>query len=288
MCGVWPGGGYLRVMGWEPREAEAVTADDGPDAGDGLDAGDDVQAGGDVEAGGATGVPAGSAGQAPARGAQLPWSGRASKADIICWGGIAFSGLYYLALLPFRAALVGTHPVLLEILNGSTEAIVAAAAFARIGHGTLLVVMLASIPGLMKFDPLYWWAGRLWGERVIELLYGRRKRAARYLEWAKRWGRWVIWPAVVVCPFLPIPNALVYVVAGWSGMSLVTFLILDMIGSLMWAGMLAGLGYELGHRAVVVAQAISRYGLWFGLAIVALIVVSQVRRARALRSAGPG
>jgi membrane-associated protein len=217
---------------------------------------------------------------------RLPWSGRERrKADILCWAGISLSGIYYLSLLPFRAALVGTHPVLLELLNGSTEAIVAAAAFARVGHGSLLVVLLAAIPGLMKFDPLYWWAGRLWGERIIVMFSGRRRdRGPRYMQWADRWGRWVIWPAMVVAPFLPIPSALIYVIAGWSGMSLVTFIILDMIGSLLWAGMLAGLGYELGHRAVVVAQEISHYGLWFSLGIIALIVISQVRRARSYRS----
>jgi len=69
---------------------------------------------------------------------------------------------------------------------------------------------------------------------------------------------------------VPIPSAIIYVIAGWAGMSVVTFLILDLIGSLMWAGMLAGLGYELGHHAVVVAQTISHYGLWFSLAIIAV------------------
>ena len=216
------------------------------------------------------------------QGPQMPWSGPARKADILCWAGIVLSGIYYLVLLPFRATLVGTHPVALVLLNGSTEAIVAAAAFARVGHGTLLVVLLAAIPGLMKFDFLYWWAGRLWGERFIVLLSGRRKkRGGRYLEWVRRHGRWITWPGLVVAPFLPIPNAIIYVVAGWTGMSLVTFLVLDLIGNMLWAGMLIGLGYELGHRAVVVAQTISHYGLWISLAIVALIVVSQVRRARA-------
>jgi membrane protein DedA with SNARE-associated domain len=232
---------------------------------------------------GASGPSAGRHGS-PGRSSEvrMPWQGKPRKIDILCWAGITLSGLYYLAILPFRAALVGTHPIALEILNGSTEAIVAAAAFARVGHGTLLVVMLASIPGLMKFDPLYWLAGRLWGERVIELMFSRGKRTTKYLDWVNRWGRWVIWPAIVLAPFLPLPSAVFYIVAGWSGMSLVTFLILDLIGSLMWAGMLAGLGYELGHHAVVVAQTVSRYGLWFSIAIVVLIVVSQVRRARAM------
>jgi membrane protein DedA with SNARE-associated domain len=72
-------------------------------------------------------------------------------------------------------------------------------------------------------------------------------------------------------------------VAGWAGMSLATFLILDLIGTMMWAGMLVGLGYALGHRAVVVAQTISRYGLWFTIAIVVLVVVAQIRSTRVQR-----
>ena len=211
---------------------------------------------------------------------RIPWAGRPRWVDIACWAGITLSGIYYWALLPFRASLVGTHPVLLELLNGSTEAIVAAAAFARVGHGTLAVVLLAAIPGVMKFDPLYWWAGRLWGERIIALLGGRRDRGSRYMGHVQRWGRKFTWPAVVISNFLPIPSAIIYVIAGWAGMRLVTFLILDLIGTLLWAGMLAGLGYALGHHAVVVAQTVSHYGLWISIALIVLIVVAQVRSQR--------
>jgi len=213
---------------------------------------------------------------------RVPWTGRPRRADILCWAGIAASGIYYWSLLPFRAELVGTHPVISELLNGSTEAIIAAAAFARIGHGTLAVVLLAAIPGLMLFDPLYWWAGRLWGERLIAMLSGKRNRGAKYMSRVQRWGRKFTWPAVLVSQFLPIPTAIIYVVAGWAGMSLVTFIILDAIGSLAWAGMLAGLGWELGHHAVVVAQAISHYGLWISIGLVVVIVFFQVRSQRRL------
>jgi membrane-associated protein len=214
---------------------------------------------------------------------RLPWSGKPRTADIICWAGITFSGIYYLVLLPFRASLVGTHPVLLELLNGSTEAIISAAAFARVGHGSLVTVMLASIPGLMKFDAFYWWAGKLWGERVILLLSGRRKHGPRFMARVQRWGRLFTWPVMIASSFLPVPNAIVYVVVGWAGMRLVTFIILDVISTLLWAGMLAGLGYALGHHAVVVAQAISRYGLWISIAVVVLVVAGQVRAARRTR-----
>jgi len=224
------------------------------------------------------------AGGGPERAAwddpRIPWAGKPGRADILCWAGIVLSGIFYWATLPFRASLVGTHPVFLELLNGSTEGIVAAAAFARVGHGTLAVVLLAAIPGLMKFDLLYWWAGRLWGERVIALLSGRRNRGARYMHRVHRWGRKFTWPAVVVSPFLPIPNAIIFVIAGWAGMRLVTFIILDIIGTLLWAGMLAALGYELGHHAVVVARTISHYGLWISIGLIVVIVFFQVRSQR--------
>ena len=198
----------------------------------------------------------------------------------MCWAGIVLGGVYYWALLPFVAPLVGTHPVLLEVLNGNTAAIISAAAFVRVGQGTLVVVLLAALPGLMKFDLFYWWAGRLWGERVIALLSGRRNRGGRYMARVQRWGRKFTWPAMVVGQFLPIPTAIIYVVVGWAGMRLITFIILDAISTLLWAGMLAGLGYELGHHAVVVAQAISHYGLWISIGLIVVIVFFQIRSQR--------
>jgi membrane-associated protein len=218
---------------------------------------------------------------------RLPWEGTPRRVDLACWAAITLSGLYYLAILPWRASLIGTHPLVSVLLNGSTEAIVAAAAFAHVGHGSLVVVLLASIPGLMKFDIIYWWAGRLWGEKIIHLFAGRserqRQRALRFVARVNRWGRWFTWPAIIITPFLPLPNAIIYAVAGWTGMSWVTFLILDAIGSLAWAGMLAGLGYALGQHAVSVAQKVSSYGLWVTIAIVILVIVGQIRSARLQR-----
>ena len=215
---------------------------------------------------------------------RLPWYGKPQAVDILCWAAIVASGVYYWATLPLRVSLIGTHPVVAELLNGSTEAIISAAAFARAGHGTLAVVLLAAIPGLMKFDALYWWAGRLWGERFIMALPGSR-RAARHMARVERAGRRFTWPAVVVSYFLPIPRAIIFVIAGWAGMRLVTFFILDLIGAVLWASMLAGLGFSLGHHAVVAAQTISRYSWWFTIGIVALSLLVILRSQRKVRAA---
>ena len=120
------------------------------------------------------------------------------------------------------------------------------------GHGSLAVVLLASIPGLMKFDLIYWWAGRLWGERVIHLFAGQserqRRRAQKFVARVNRWGRWFTWPASSSRRSCRSRTRSSTRWPGWTGMSWVTFLILDAIGSLAWAGMLAGLGYALGQQ----------------------------------------
>jgi membrane protein DedA with SNARE-associated domain len=211
--------------------------------------------------------------------ARLPWSGKPRAADVLCWLGIVLSGLFYWVLLPLRVSLVGTHPVIDELLNGSVEAIISAAAFARAGHGTLVVVLLAAIPGLMKFDPLYWWAGRLWGERFIVTLPGG-PRIARFMARVRRTGRKATWPAVLVSSFLPLPRAVIFVVVGWAGMRLTTFLVLDLVGSVLWIGLLTGLGYALGHSAVVAAKTISQYSWWFTIGLVVLTVLLVLRSYR--------
>jgi len=210
---------------------------------------------------------------------RLPWHGKPRAADIVCWVAIVLSGLFYWLLLPLRVSLVGTEPVVAELLNGSTESIISAAAFAKEGDGTLAVVLLAAIPGLMKFDALYWWAGRLWGERFIMALPGSR-RVAKHMARVQQAGRKVTWPAVVASSFLPIPRAIISVIAGWAGMRLLTFLILDLIGVVLWAALLAGLGYALGHHAVVAAKTISHYSWWFTIGIVVLSVFFALRSQR--------
>jgi membrane-associated protein len=218
---------------------------------------------------------------------RLPWLGKPRTADILCWAGIVLSGVFFWALLPLRVSLVGTHPVVAELLNGSTESIISAAAFARVGHGTLAEVLLAAIPGLMKFDIFYWWAGRLWGERFIVALPGSR-RVAKHLGRVRRAGPKFTWPAMVLSSFLPIPRAIIFVVVGWAGMRLVTFFILDAISVLLWAGLLAGLGYTLGHHAVVAAKTVSHYSLWFTIGIVVLTVLLTLRSQRRPMPASDG
>jgi membrane protein DedA with SNARE-associated domain len=87
--------------------------------------------------------------------------------------------------------------------------------------------------------------------------------------------------AVVLANILPVPSALIYAAVGDGGMRLGVFLVLDVLGTLLWTGLLATLGYELGRGAVDVTNAISHYAIWITLGLVVAVVIVQARRNRA-------
>jgi membrane protein DedA with SNARE-associated domain len=207
--------------------------------------------------------------------------------EIVCGGLIALSGLYYLLSTPLTPSLIGTHPVLLELLRGSTSAMVAAGAFARIGHGSVPIAILAGVAGVALTDPLYWWAGRLWGREAAHAVAGRGPRAVRTLNRVERLAERFGSLAIVVSYFLPVPNSLVYAAAGWTGMGLARFIALDLIAASLWVGVAVGLGYAIGQSAVDVAKSISHYSLYASIGLVVAIFVYQFWRARRDAAAEP-
>jgi membrane-associated protein len=96
----------------------------------------------------------------------LPWHGRGERADWVILAAIAVSGLLPLALLPLQPVLLTSHPALLELLRGSTTAIINMGARARAGETSLVWAVVLAVPSLMMFDWAYWWAGRRWGWRT--------------------------------------------------------------------------------------------------------------------------
>jgi membrane protein DedA with SNARE-associated domain len=209
------------------------------------------------------------------KGQAVPWEGRPERADLVCAGAILFCVAYSIALIPAIPQLVGRHPVLLSLLSGSVPAQVASGALARVGGTSLLVAFLAGVPGVMMFDPLFWWAGRRWGRRGAAMLVGRGARAERLMARGERLGeRWGPL-AVILAYYLPIPNVLVYALVGWTGMRLATFIVLDVIGAALWTALMVGLGYAIGQSAVDVAHAISHYALLATIVLFALIFARQ-------------
>jgi membrane protein DedA with SNARE-associated domain len=213
-----------------------------------------------------------------------PWPGRPRVRDLVCAAGLLLSGVWSVVTIPLTPMLIATRPVLLELLTGSTPAIVAAGSFADVGNKLqMTVVVAAALPGLMTFDLFYWWAGALWGPRIVRWLvarYGGGKQDGRWVTATaaiERRGPRFAAPAVVLAAFLPVvPAPLIYAAAGWVGLGPLAFLLSDVVGSTAWAVVLAVFGYQLGPSGVAAANLVSRYAL---LATVVLLAAAAAPHA---------
>ena len=215
-----------------------------------------------------------------------PWGEGAGRADTILALLLGVYAAYSLALWPLVPALIGSHPLLLEIISGSTLAEVTVGAQSRLGELPLWVAVVAGVPGSMMFDWVFWWAGRRWGDRALHLILGRdpsprgvarrEARAARLERMAERFGP----AAVALAYYLPLPSLLIYVAAGLSGMRLRTFLALDILGTLLWVGPIVGLGYAVGKPAVDVVHRIDHYSTLLTIVVILVVVGVQARRRR--------
>ena len=223
-------------------------------------------------------------GDAPA----LPWHGQAEYTDKLILVLIAFAGALQFALLPLVPSLVSTHPALLELIRGSTASIVNMGARVSIGQTTMAEAILLAVPSLMMFDWVFWWAGKRWGDGVFVWLLGgpsprNDRRLARLHKLESRFGP----VAVVLAYFLPVPTVLIYAAVGDGGMRLWVFLLLDLLATLLWTTALAVAGWELGQRAVDVADAVAHYSLWVTIGLAVVITLWSARSSRSQQRRHP-
>ncbi|HYI35664.1 MAG TPA: VTT domain-containing protein [Thermoleophilaceae bacterium] len=176
-----------------------------------------------------------------------------------------------LASRPLKPFLLASHPAALEFLTGDLTAIGAAAAYARIGELPLWLVVVAGATGMVKTDWLTWWAGRQWGGGIIRV-FTTSERAQRFAARAAELNPWIVRAAVVLAVVPGVPTAVVYAMAGWARMRLTTFLLLDFVGALLLTGLVAGLGYGIGQRAVDLVLLVDRFASVVSLSMIAVAV----------------
>ena len=106
----------------------------------------------------------------------LPWKHKPTRADIACLSWMGVASVYGLILLPLRPVMLGLAPHLLGSL-GYRTGLVMTGALGSIGDRWWPLVLVLGSLMAMKFDWIYWWAGKLWGHGLIEVWSGRSERA---------------------------------------------------------------------------------------------------------------
>lgn len=218
----------------------------------------------------------------------MPWKKKPGRADYACLAWFGVIGVFSLILLPTRAWLIAAAPDWLAMITGGRTAVAVSGALASQGEMPHwpIVLIVASILSL-KFDWIYWWAGKLWGRGMIEVWAGQSKRAARGYARAERWAE-KLGPIGFLIAYIPLPLPLmqvVFVLAGATGMSIKRFLVYDYIASTLWLVLYFYLGWRFGEPIVGILETYARIAMWVALGMIAFIFVTtflaQKRKAEA-------
>ena len=210
----------------------------------------------------------------------LPWKHKPSRADIVCFSWLGAVAVYSLVMMPLRPVLLASAPHVLASLGSWTGSILMGARAAT-GDPWWPLVWFIGTFGLIKFDWVYWWAGRLWGRNLIEVWSGRSERARRINERVERFTRKYETWAILICFLpLPVPRGVVLAVLGEAGTSLRKLLTVSIASSFVSTGVYLWVGYSIGEPAVAAMDIYGRYLWYVSIAIIALMIGNAVWKQR--------
>lgn len=213
---------------------------------------------------------------------RLPWKHKPTRADIACYTWIAILGVYGIVMLPLRPVLLANPPVS-ALLNGGRTSVVATGALLHVNGGPIVLYWLGVTLSILKFDWVYWWAGKLWGPAILETFTGRSKLSQRRAEVVLKFTHKYESLAVIATYLpLPLPMALIYAAVGASGMRLRKFLIIDIITAAVFQALYLALGWWIGEPAVRIVRIYADFAWYVTIAIlVGMIVTWWWRRSKA-------
>lgn len=210
----------------------------------------------------------------------LPWNSKPTKADYWCLAWFGFVGLFGMAMIPLRAWLLGLDPPIMLALTGSRVGAASTGALASVGEAQhwLFFLLVGSIVAI-KFDWVYWWAGKLWGRGILEVQASNSKRAAKNIERVEGWAIKLGWLGIFLA-YLPIPLPIafvVFVLMGITGMPLWKFMVLDFISKTIWSFLYFGLGWWIGEPVVYVLEQYAKVANWIAIALIVVIMFGVFR-----------
>ena len=219
----------------------------------------------------------------------MPWKHKPGRADFACLTAISVAAIYGLVMLPLRPIMLGLAPHVLGSL-GYRTGLVLVGAMAAVGDRWWPLVLVLGALMSMKFDWIYWWAGKLWGRSILDIwVEGKSPRTRRRYERAWGWARRYETLAIIVTFLpIPIPAAVVYAALGAAGTSLRKFLTVGFLSALGTTAGYMALGYWIGEPAVEVVDTYGKYLWYVSIAILVGMLAVYFHRERKRAASGRG
>lgn len=167
-------------------------------------------------------------------------------------------------------ALIAEYGLLLVFLNVLVEqagvpvpavpTMVVAGALAANGKLALAGVVLAAVLACLLSDLVWYWAGRRFGSGVMRTICRIslspdscvKQSELRFQRWRGR--------VLLIAKFVPGLSTVAPPLVGAMGLRIPAFVLLDGLGSLLWAGIAVGLGYAFAAQIDVVLAAMASAG----------------------------
>jgi membrane protein DedA with SNARE-associated domain len=155
-------------------------------------------------------------------------------------------------------------------LPGET-ALIAAGVFASSGELDIVAVIAVAAAAAIIGDNLGYWIGRTGGRKLLKRSRLLSRWSEGVLPWSERFFHRHGAKTIFIGRFFSILRVTAAWMAGVSRMPWWKFLVWNAAGGICWAVLVGLVAYYAGHAA---ADAISRYGLIGGAALVALAVLA--------------
>ena len=170
---------------------------------------------------------------------------------------------HIIALIAEYGAILVFFNVLLEQAGLPLPAVptlVVAGALAATGRLPLETVAAAAVLGCLLSDLAWYWAGRRFGVGIMRTICRISLSPDSCVKQSE--GRFVRWrgQVLLIAKFVPGLSTVAPPLVGAMGMRPLTFVGLDALGALIWAGVAIGLGYAFATQIDQVLAVISRAG----------------------------
>ena len=145
--------------------------------------------------------------------------------------------------------------------------LMAAGALAAHGEMRTSIIVLLAVLGCLSADGIWFWLGRKWGSNAMRLLCRFTADPRSCSKFAHESFRRYGLPVFCVAKFVPGLDGVMPPLGGAEGVSLTAFLALDTVGSFLWSGFYAGLGYVFSNELDVAFRWAQHFGTALGIAI---------------------
>jgi membrane protein DedA with SNARE-associated domain len=137
-----------------------------------------------------------------------------------------------------------------------------AGAYASTRHAALLMILAVAAAGALLPDATWYLIGRWKGKGVLKHLCRVSFNPDACLERAVDGFHRRMAATILFAKFLPGVNTIMPPLAGVSSVPISVFLLLDLAGSLLWAGAAVALGFAFGERIAETARGVQGMMGW--------------------------